>query len=141
MTALLNDAATADFTLLPRDTDDGVRVHRFMLFARSNFFRQHFEANAAMVEFRDPNMNNVALKMFAGYLYTGKLEPLNPVGFVDLFGAGQNYQLRDPEEIDFLATSALTKLLSAQNAPEIRSRAEERHIEQVLTLVNEQFPA
>jgi hypothetical protein len=94
-----------------------------------------------MAEFRDPNMNQVALRMFAGYLYTGRLEPLDPVGLVDLFGAGQNYQLRDPEEIDFLVMSALTKILSPQNAAEVRGRAEERHLEPVIALVNEHFPA
>jgi hypothetical protein len=141
MTTLLNDTATADFSLLPREGEDGIRVHRFMLFARSNFFRQHFQSNPEMVQFRDPNMNRVSLQMFAGYLYTGRLDSLDPVGFVDLFGSGQNYQLRDTEEIDFLAMSALSKILSAQNAPDVRVRADERHLEQVIALVNEHFPS
>jgi hypothetical protein len=140
MTALLMDESTSDFSLLPRDSDDRVNVHRFMLFARSNFFRQQFEAKPTMFQFRDPNMSRVALQMFAGYLYTGRLEPLDAVGFVDLFGAGENYQLRDKEEIDFLATNALAKLLSPQNAMEVRARAEQRGLTAVINLVNEHFP-
>jgi hypothetical protein len=141
MTALLNDTASADFSLIPRDTEEKLGVHRFILFARSNFFRLQFQANPDMAQFRDPNMNSIALRMFAGYLYTGRLEPLDHVGFVDLFGAGQNYQLRDTEEIDFLAMAALSKILSPQNSAEIRARAEERHLDQVIALVNGHFPA
>jgi hypothetical protein len=140
MTALLTDASTSDFTLIPRDSDKGISVHRFMLFARSNFFRQQFEANPEMAQFRDPNMSGVALQMFAGYLYTGRLEPLDPAGLVDLFAAGKNYQLRDVEEIDFLAMNALTKLLSPQNAADVRARATERQLEAVVALVNQNFP-
>jgi hypothetical protein len=140
MTALLMDESSADFDMLPRDSDDRVNVHRFMLFARSNFFRQQFEAKPTMFQFRDPNMSRVALQMFAGYLYTGRLEPLDAVGFVDLFGAGENYQLRDKEEIDFLAMNALGKLLSPHNAAEVRARAEQRGLAAVINLVNEHFP-
>jgi hypothetical protein len=140
MTAFLNDASTSDFTILPRDSEQGVPVHRFMLSARSEFFRRQFEANPGLAEFRDPNMGRAALLMFAGYLYTGKLEFLDAVAYVDLFGAGVNYKLRDVEEIDFLALSAIAKYLSPQNALEIRARATERGITKVLDLVNEHFP-
>jgi hypothetical protein len=140
MTALLSDASTADFSLIPRDSGAGIRVHRFMLSARSNFFRQQFEANAEMAQFRDPNMSQIALQMFAGYLYTGRLEPLDLVGFVDLFGAGKNYQLRDIEEIDFLAMSSLSKLLSPQSAAAVKERAAERQLEAVVALVDQHFP-
>jgi hypothetical protein len=140
MTALLNDTSTSDFTLVPRDSANGISVHRFMLFARSHFFRQQFEANPELTQFRDPNMNQIALQMFAGYLYTGRLDSLDPVGFVDLFGAGKNYQLRDIEEIDFLAMNALGKVLAPQNAAEVRARAAERGLEAVTALVNQNFP-
>ena len=140
MTNLLQDERTCDFSLLPRDSEDRVNVHRFMLFARSGFFRQQFEQNPAMFQFRDPNMSRTALQMFAGYLYTGRLEPIDAVAFVDLFGAGENYQLRDKEEIDFLAMNALTKMLNPQNAVEVRARAEQRGIQKVIEVVNEHFP-
>lgn len=139
MTAFLQDEASSDFVLYPRDGDRGVPVHRFMLFARSAFFRGQFEANPAIAQFRDPNMNFTALQMFTGYLYTGKLDPLDAVSIVDLFGAGTNYKLRDVEEIDFLAKSALGKLLGPQIAAEVRARAEERGIQAVIDLVNEHF--
>ena len=140
MTNLLQDERTCDFSLLPRDSEDRVNVHRFMLFARSGFFRQQFEQNPAMFQFRDPNMCRTALQMFAGYLYTGRLEPLDAVAFVDLFGAGENYQLRDKEEIDFLAMNALSKMLTPQNAVAVKARAEQRGIQKVIELVNEHFP-
>lgn len=140
MTNLLQDEASCDFSLMPRDSEDRVNVHRFMLFARSNFFRQQFEQNPTMFQFRDPNMSKTALQMFAGYLYTGRLEPIDAVAFVDLFGAGENYQLRDKEEIDFLAMNALTKLLNPQNAVDVKTRAEQRGIQAVINLVNEHFP-
>lgn len=140
MMHLLEDESTCDFSLLPRDSEDRVNVHRFMLFARSGFFRQQFEQNPALFQFRDPNMSRTALAMFTTYLYTGKLEPLDAVAFVDLFGAGRNYQLRDPEEIDFLALSALQKLISPQNAVEVKARAVERNIPEVINLVMEHFP-
>jgi hypothetical protein len=140
MTAFLNDTSTSDFTLLPRDSEQGVSVHRFMLWARSDFFRKQFEANPGLSEFRDPNMGRPALLMFTGYLYTGKLEFLDAVGYVDLIGAGMNYKLRDVEEVDFLAMTALGKYLSPQNAGDVRTRAIERGIQKVLDLLNEQFP-
>ncbi|OHS93358.1 hypothetical protein TRFO_40353 [Tritrichomonas foetus] len=140
MTSLLEDESSSDFSLLPRDSNDRVNVHRFMLFARSGFFRQQFKANPTMFQFQDPNMSKVALQMFAGYLYTGRLEPLDAVGFVELFQAGKNYQLRDPDEIDFLAMNALSKLLSPQNAVEIKARAEQRQLQEVVNLVQEHFP-
>ena len=140
MTALLEDESTSDFSLLPRDSNDRVNVHRFMLFARSGYFRQQFQSNPTLFQFQDPNMSKVALQMFAGYLYTGRLEPLDPIAMVDLFQAGSNYQLRDPEEIDFLAMNALSKLLSPQNAVEIKARAEQRGLTEVVELVQEHFP-
>jgi hypothetical protein len=139
MSAFLADASTSDFTLLPRDSEQGIPVHRFMLFARSDFFRKQFAANPALNQFRDPHMSRPALMMFAGYLYTGRLEFLDAVAYVDLFGAGVNYQLRDVEEVDFLATSALTKYVTPQNAAEIRARAAERGLQNVVDLVNEQL--
>jgi hypothetical protein len=141
MTAFLNDTSSSDFTLLPRDSDSGVPVHRFMLFARCDFFRKQFAANPALSQFRDPNMSRPALLMFAGYLYTGRLEFVDVVSYVDVFGAGVNYQLRDVEEIDFLATTALKKYLSPQNAAEVRARAVERGLQKVIDLVNEQLAA
>lgn len=140
MTSLLEDEATSDFSLIPRDSSDRVSVHRFMLFARSGFFRKQFQDNPTMFQFQDPNMSKVALQMFAGYLYTGRLDPIDPVGFVDLIQAGKNYQLRDPEEIDFLAMNALAKFLSPQNHVEIKTRAEQRNLPEVVALVQEHFP-
>ena len=140
MTSLLEDETSCDFSLLPRDSEDRVNVHRFMLFARSGFFRQQFERNPTLFQFRDPNMSKIALQMFVRYLYTGKLEPIDVVGFVDLFGAGKNYQFRDPEELDFLAMNALSKLLSPQNAVEVKTRAEERGLKDVVDLVQQHFP-
>ena len=140
MMNLLDDESTCDFALLPRDSEDRVNVHRFMLYARSGFFRAQFEHNPTLFQFRDPNMSKISLTMFAGYLYTGKLEPLDAVGFVDLIGAGKNYQLRDPEEIDFLAISALQKLLSPQNAVDVKIRAEERNLPEIIQLVQSNFP-
>lgn len=140
MSALLEDESTCDFALLPRDSNDRVNVHRFMLFARSGFFRTKFQENPTLFQFQDPNMSRSALQMFAGYLYTGRLDPIDPVALVDLFGAGGNYQLRDAEEIDFLAMNALSKLLSPQNAVEIKSRAEQRNLPDVVNMVQEHFP-
>ena len=140
MLNFLRDEGSCDFALLPRDSDERVSVHRFMLFARSNFFRQQLEQNPSMFQFRDPNMGRSALHMFAVYLYTGKVEPTDAVALVDLFGAGENYQLRDREEIDFLAMNALTKMLNPQNAAQVSQRAQQRGIQAVLRLVNEQFP-
>jgi hypothetical protein len=137
MTAFLNDAATADFSLLPRDSDQPIRVHRFMLHARCDFFRRQFAANPALEQFRDPNMGRSALLMFAGYLYTGRIEFLDVVAYVDLFGAGANYQLRDVEEVDFLASLALRKYLSPQNVTEVRARASERGIQKVIDIIDE----
>ena len=139
MTRLLEDESSSDFALLPRDSDDRVNVHRFMLFARSGYFRTQFEQNPSLFQFRDPNMSRTALTIFSIYLYTGKLEPLDPVALVDLFKAGENYQLRDTKEIDFLAMSALQKMLSPQNAPEIKARALERNLEEVVNLVTQNF--
>lgn len=93
-----------------------------------------------MFQFQDPFMGKSALQMFAGYLYTGRLDPIDPVALVDLFQAGKNYQLRDQEEIDFLAMNALSKLLSPQNAVEIKSRAEQRNLPEVVSMVQEHFP-
>ena len=140
MTSLLEDEASCDFSLLPCDSEDRVYVHRFMLFARSNFFRQQFQSNPTLFQFKDPNMSKPALQMFVKYLYTGKLEPIDVVGFVDLFQAGKNYQLRDPEEIDFLAMNSLTKLLSPQNAVDVKTRAEQRGLQDVVNLVQQHFP-
>lgn len=141
MTNLLNDEATCDFSLLARDSEERVPVHRFILCARSNFFREQFQATPAMFQFRDPNMSRVALQMFVGYLYTGRLDPTDTVAFVDLFGAGENYQLRDREEIDFLAMSGLSKYINPHVAADVRARAEQRKLPQVTSFVNEQFPS
>lgn len=140
MMNLLEDESTSDFSLLPRDSEDRVNVHRFMLFARSGYFRNQFEQNPTLYQFRDPYMSRTALQMFAGYLYTGRLEPLDAVALVDLFEAGRNYQLRDQEEIDFLAMNALTKLLSPSNAVEIKAIAEQRNLTDVVNTVTEHFP-
>lgn len=139
MSSLLEDESTCDFALLPRDSGDRVNVHRFMLFARSQFFRSKFKENPTMFQFQDPNMSRSALQMFAGYLYTGRLDAIDAVALVDLFGAGGNYQLRDAEEIDFLAMNALSKLLSPQNYVEIKSRAEQRGLTDVVNMVQEHF--
>jgi hypothetical protein len=141
MTAFLNDASTSDFALLPRDSDQPVNVHRFMLSARSGFFKAKFSSNPDLTEFRDPNMGQSALLMFAGYLYTGRLELLDTVAYVDVIGAGANYQLRDVEEIDFLAISGLRKYLSPQNVADVRARAAERGVTKIVDLVNELFPS
>lgn len=141
MIGLLQDEKSCDFSLLPRDSEDRVHVHMFMLFARSNFFRQQFQTNPSMFQFRDPNMNRTALQMFSIYLYTGRIDPIDAVALVDLFGAGENYQLRDKEEIDFLAMSALSKMLNPQNAPLVRERAQQRGVQAVISMINEQFPS
>jgi hypothetical protein len=140
MMQLLEDEGSWDFALLPRDSEERVNCHRFMLYARSGYFRSQFETNPTMLQFRDPNMSKTALEMFAGYLYTGRLDPQDPVALVDLFGAGNNYQLRDKGEIDFLAMSSLKKLLTPQNALEVKARAEERGLQEVVNLVQENYP-
>lgn len=140
MMQLLEDESSWDFALLPRDSEDRVNCHRFMLYARSGYFRSVFESQPTMLQFRDPNMSKTALEMFAAYLYTGRLDPSDAVALVDLFGAGRNYQLRDKEEIDFLAMSSLKKLLTPQNAAEVKARAEERNLPEVVALVQENFP-
>ncbi|EAY22433.1 hypothetical protein TVAG_379120 [Trichomonas vaginalis G3] len=140
MMQLLDDESSWDFALIPRDSEDRVNVHRFMLYARSGFFRSQFETNSTMLQFRDPNMCKAALEMFAGYIYTGRLDPTDAVALVDLFGAGKNYQLRDPLEIDFLAMNNLQKLLTPQNAAEVKARAEERKLQEVINLVQDYYP-
>ena len=140
MLHFLGDESSSDFSLLPRDSDQPVRVHRFMLSTRSAFFKAQFATNPSLVQFRDSNMSHTALTVFSIYLYTAKLEPQDPVSLVDLFGAGKTYQLRDQEEIDFLAMRALHQLISPQNAPEIKARAQERNLENVINFVNQTFP-
>jgi hypothetical protein len=136
MTALLHDESTSDFLFLPRDGDGGVHVHRFLLALRSGFFRAQFGVDRAASLFRDPNMGQTALQMFTAYLYTGLLEAADPVALVDLFGAGADYQMRDVEEIDFLAMMALKRLLTHENAAAVRARAEERGIQAVIKIAN-----
>lgn len=140
MMHFLHDEASTDFALLPRDSDDGVNVHRFMLSTRSAFFKTQFASNPSLFQYRDPQMSRTALNIFAIYLYTGKLEPEDPVALVDLFDAGKNYQLRDQDEIDFLAMKALQQLISPINAPEIKARAQERNLEKVVNFVMQTFP-
>jgi hypothetical protein len=72
-----------------------------------------------------------------GYLSTGKLEFIDIVAYVDLFGAGVNYQLMDTERIEILATTALRKYLSSQKSREVRARAVERGNQKVIELVDE----
>jgi hypothetical protein len=140
MGAFLGDAATADFALLPRDGGPAVRAHRFMLQARSHFFRAQFAAQPALAELRDPDMGRPALAVFAAYLYTGRLEPAGAAACVDLFGAGERYAMRDPGEIDFLAFRALARVLTPADAPAVRARAAERGLQKVLDLVDGRFP-
>jgi hypothetical protein len=137
LTALLRDASTSDFSLLPRDGDDGVRLHRFILALRSAFFRRLFQTSADVAEFRDPNMGRAALAMFAGYAYTGQLDPVEVPALVDLFGAGATYEMRDPGEIDFLAKAAIADRVDAQNAAAVRRRAAERGIQAVIDIVDQ----
>jgi hypothetical protein len=141
MTAFLGDAATSDFAFLPRDSDHGVPVHRFMLYARCDFFRKKFAENPALAEFRDPNMGRPALLMFAGYLYTGRMEVVQVTEYVEVIGAGANYALRDVEEVDFLAMSAIRKALTPQNAAEVIAKATERGLQKVVDMVKEQIPS
>lgn len=140
MMQLLNDEETCDFRIDPRDNSEGKKLHRFILYARSGFFRQQFDQNPNMATFQDPNMCSAAVKMFAGYLYTGRLDPIDPVALVDLFNAGNNYQLRDTQEIDFLALSSLEKLLNANNVTAVRARAQQRELNEVLQLCAKNFP-
>lgn len=140
MLNFLNDENSSDFHLLPFNSDDHICVHRFMLYARSQFFRSKFIENPLFFQYSDQNMSKVALQMFTAYLYTGKLEALDAVALVELIGAGLIYQLRDPEEIDFLAKTNLPKLLSPQNAYHVKRRAEERNLQDIVELVMTECP-
>jgi hypothetical protein len=140
MAAFLADKASTDFSLLSRDCDDPVRLHRFMLAVRSGFFRRRFREDSALTELRDPDMCHEAVEMFARYLYTGKVVLGDIVAAVDLFGAGAKYELSDPEEIDFLALKAIQASLSPQTAGEVLARATERRLTLVIDFVLKYFP-
>ena len=140
MLELLNDNTTCDFSLLGRDSNEPVTVHSFMLSARSAMFRQLFSNTPEMMQYQDQNMCRNALVMFTTYLYTGRLDPIDEVALIDLYGAGRFYGLRDPEEIDYLATSALEKILSQQNAPAALQRAQQRELPEVIELIKRKYP-
>jgi hypothetical protein len=137
LTALLRDASTADFTFLPRQGDDGIRLHRFILTLRSGFFRKLFQTSPNVVEFRDSNMGRPALTMFAGYVYTGQLDPIDPAALADLFGAGATYEMRDVGEMDFLAKAAIADSVDGQNAAAVQQRAAELGIQTVTDIAGQ----
>jgi hypothetical protein len=119
LTALLRDASTSDFALLPRDADDGVRVHRFIL-ACAPHSSGGFQTGLDVGEFRDPSMGRSARAMFAEDVDTGQLDPIDAPAVVDLFGTGAAYEMRDVGEIDFLAKAAIAEGVDAQNAAAVR---------------------
>jgi hypothetical protein len=82
-------------------------------------------------------MGRSALAMFAGYLYTGQLDPIDAPALVDLFGAGAAYEMRDVGEIDFLAKAAIAEGVDGQNAAAVRQRAAERGIQAVIDIVDQ----
>ncbi|OHT08285.1 hypothetical protein TRFO_04889 [Tritrichomonas foetus] len=137
---LLHDTETCDFSLLANDSDEPVRVHRFILYARCGFFRRNISENPNFLEYRDQNMSKNALPMFAEYLYTGELEVTDPVAAIDLVGSGKTYEFRDQDEIDFLAMNAITKQLTEENAAPIRKRAVEKNMTNLVTQIDAAFP-
>jgi hypothetical protein len=67
MTALLQDEASPDSQLFPRNADAKIHVHGFHIFAQSVFFFAEFKANPGL---RDPNSG---AEMLAASLCTRKL--------------------------------------------------------------------
>ena len=84
-------------------------------------------------------MSRAGLCLFVVYLYTGRLEPTDPLTCIELFGAGVNYKLHDTAEIDYLAMEALEKLLNAQNVAEVRHAAELRGIRSVIEYIDSNY--
>lgn len=132
---LLHDTETCDFSFFPNDSEEPLRVHRFILYARSGFFKRQISADSNFVEHHDKNIGAKALQMLAEYIYTGELEVTDPVAAIDLFGAGKFYECRDPNEIDFLVTNAVLKLITDENSAAIKQKAQEKGLNNLISQI------
>ncbi|KAH0786819.1 BTB/POZ domain containing protein [Histomonas meleagridis] len=132
---LLHNKATTDFRIIPSDSKEPLCVHRFILYARSNFFRKLFTTQKDVDSFQEEKMGKDALDIFSEYLYTGQLEFKNPVAAIELIGSGKYYEFRDPNEIDFLVMNSLQSSLNEENAPHVKAKAIQLGLENVTALV------
>lgn len=134
---LLNDKDCSDFSFFPNDSDEPMRLHRFVLYARSGFFRKQISSDSNFVEFHDKNISVKALPMFAEYLYTGELTITDPVAAIDLYGSGKFFEFRDQEEIDYLAMTEILKLANSENIAELKAKAEAKGFSKLLDQLNQ----
>lgn len=132
---LLHDTETCDFSFYPNDSDEPLRMHRFILYARCGFFKKQISNDQNFVEHHDKNIGSKALPMLAEYIYTGELEVTDPVAAIDLFGAGKFFECRDQSEIDFLVLNAIMKQISDENAPAIKQKALEKGINNLVAQI------
>lgn len=71
------------------DAEDAVRVHRFVLIGSSLYFKEHSEMDVFDVH----GVSIEALRKFASYLYTKKVDPANSAESLELYELGEKYRI------------------------------------------------
>jgi len=136
MMTLLNDTTSSDFSIYCNDEVSNVPLHKFILYARCDFFKELFLNSPLMPRLVEKNFSISGLRMFSEYLYTGDIVNIDLISLVELFGAGKTYGLRDPEEIDFLAQTYLRQGINTDNASEIKAKAHERGLSNLISMID-----
>lgn len=136
---LLHDQQSCDFTITGTDPTYRQYVHKFMIYCRSNYFKQKIADDFNYNTEADPNMSPAALEMFAQYLYVGDFEIIDVPALVELLGSGKRYKLRDQDEIDFLAQSAIRENINDENAAAVLERARALERPEIINLVEDRF--
>ena len=122
---LLHDISSCDFEFIAANGESTLPVHKFILASRCHYFKDLFQENPREERVKAEKMNSDALQMFAEYIYVGSFTVHSVPALLELYGAGFEYGLRDPEEIDYLATYELKHALNSENIDSVRAHAEE----------------
>ena len=137
---LLNDKQTADFKMIPRDDNDPILVHSYIMYARCGLFKELFKENPKLKSFSEKKMGKKALSIFIEYIYTGRLNSNDGEAILEIIGSGAFYKCRDPKEIDFLVINLLESLVKNGNADAIRNRALELGLENIDSFIDCSVP-
>ena len=136
---LLHDVSSCDFELIAANGESTLPVHKFILSTRCHFFKELFQKSPNEERIKAEKMNSDALQMFAEYIYVGSFKVHSAPAILELYGAGFEYGLRDPEEIDYLATYELKHALDGDNIDAVRAHAEELDVPEEVRTILENF--
>ena len=136
---LLHDVSSCDFELIAANGESTLPVHKFILSTRCHFFKELFQKSPNEERVKAEKMNSDALQMFAEYVYVGSFKVHSAPALLELYGAGFEYGLRDPEELDYLATYELKQALDADNINAVKAHAEELDIPEEARAILENF--